>query len=63
MHDPLSDLNAVQAQQLAQMQEPQRMFPLVNPRNGITMTSDSGIDDTGHLLRPVANLRSAFLQL
>src|SRR5450830_522609 len=45
MHDPLA---AAQAQQLEQMhQEPQRMFPLVNT-NGISMSSDSGVDDLGH---------------
>lgn len=55
MHDPSDPLNQLaaqqHAQQLAQMQEPQpqRMFPLVNPSTGATMSSDSGIDDTGHI--------------
>lgn len=49
MSDPLYSLNTLQAQQLEQMQEPQRIFPLVNPTTGITMSADSGIDDTGHV--------------
>lgn len=46
--NPLSPAAQQHAQMLEQMQEPTRMFPLVNPTNGIPMSSDGGVDDFGH---------------
>src|SRR5512133_2634714 len=51
---PAGDLAAhvagqLKARMLEQLQEPQRMFPLVNPTTGATMSTDTGIDDTEHV--------------